>query len=380
MIGARRTARRRSSGTELSFVDLFAGCGGLALGFVQAGFDPAAAVEMERDATTTYRINIDDRIFPEDIAAVNGRGAWPKACVLVGGPPCQGFSQLGTREPGDPRNGLWREYLKALDETDAEFFVMENVPQLLKSDQFKLFCKAATGADRGFRITASVLCSADYGVPQMRFRAIVFGWKKRDPWLPLPTHGPNSPSGLPYVTVRQALRDLPAHPDGRNWHRDRPHIRDQSIVRYSAVPSDGGNRFQMQAALEAKGLGDLVPACWRRKTVGTTDVFGRLWWDRPALTVRTEFYKPEKGRYLHPEELRPLTVREAARLQSFPDSFHFPENQSMVSVARQIGNAVPPRLAYILAQAVKAQVTETSVASETLGQDSTTEQLQLVAS
>jgi DNA (cytosine-5)-methyltransferase 1 len=366
--------------SELSFVDLFAGCGGLAHGFAEAGFEPVAAVEMDRDATATYRINIDERIFTEDIAEVNGRGAWPKARVLVGGPPCQGFSQLGTRAPGDPRNGLWREYLKALDQTEAEFFVMENVPQLLKSEQFKLFCKAAGGTGRGFRIRASVLCCADYGVPQMRYRAIVFGWKKRTPWLPPPTHGPNSPSGLPYVTVRTALRDLPARPDGKNWHRARPHIREQSIVRYRAVPPDGGNRFQMQAALEASGLGELVPACWRRKPVGTTDVFGRLWWDRPALTVRTEFCKPEKGRYLHPEELRPLTVREAARLQSFPDAFRFPEDQSMVKVARQIGNAVPPRLAFVLADAVRAQLTDSVPLPSTPIQVPTTGRLQLVAS
>jgi DNA (cytosine-5)-methyltransferase 1 len=108
----------------------------------------------------------------------------------------------------------------------------------------------------------------------------------------------------------------------------------------------------MQTKLDAAGQSQLVPACWRRKVTGTTDVFGRLWWDRPALTIRTEFFKPEKGRYLHPTEHRPITVREAARLQSFPDSFLFPETQSMVSVARQIGNAVPPKLAAAIARAV----------------------------
>jgi DNA (cytosine-5)-methyltransferase 1 len=101
----------------------------------------------------------------------------------------------------------------------------------------------------------------------------------------------------------------------------------------------------MQARLDADGLGHLVPTCWRQKPTGTTDVFGRLWWDRPSVTIRTEFYKPEKGRYLHPSEDRPITVREAANLMSFPRSFVFPEHQSMTAVGRQIGNAVPPRLA-----------------------------------
>src|SRR5207244_5287069 len=127
---------------------------------------------------------------------------------------------------------------------------------------------------------------------------------------------------------------------------------------YRAVPKDGGNRFQMQANLEAGGNGSLVPACWRNKPTGTTDVFGRLWWDRPALTIRTEFFKPEKGRYIHPSADRAITVREAARLQSFPDTFIFPPGQSMVSVAKQVGNAVPPKLAQALARAIHEHLWE----------------------
>jgi DNA (cytosine-5)-methyltransferase 1 len=372
--------KARKVGAELTFVDLFAGCGGLALGFLQAGFEPLGAVEIDPDAAETYRRNIDDRIFQEDIAAVNRRGGWPQARVLVGGPPCQGFSQLGTRDPHDPRNRLWREYVDALDQTGAEFFVMENVPQLLKSDQFKLFRRLVEGPDRRFRIAASVLCSADYGVPQMRHRAIVFGWREGSPALPTPTHGPKSPDGTRHLTVRDALRGLPSRPTGRSWHRSRPNIRETSIIRYRAVPPDGGNRFQMQAALEAQGLGSMVPECWRRKPIGTTDVFGRLWWDRPAVTVRTEFYKPEKGRYLHPQELRPLTVREAARLQSFPDTFEFPETQPMVGVARQIGNAVPPALAVCLAEAVKAQLVGGSINHNLEGAAALDDQLERVAS
>jgi DNA (cytosine-5)-methyltransferase 1 len=108
----------------------------------------------------------------------------------------------------------------------------------------------------------------------------------------------------------------------------------------------------MQENLERQQRGDLVLPCFRRKPTGTTDVFGRLWWDRPAVTIRTEFYKPEKGRYLHPTAHRPITVREAARCMAFADSFRFPEEQSMTSVARQIGNAVPPLLARRIAETV----------------------------
>ena len=130
----------------------------------------------------------------------------------------------------------------------------------------------------------------------------------------------------------------------------------KSVQRYMAVPQNGGDRFQMQDNLDRAGRGHLVPACWRNKPRGTTDVFGRLWWDRPALTIRTEFFKPEKGRYLHPSEDRPITIREAARLMSFSDSFVFPETQSMTSVARQVGNAVPPLLARQIAIELGAQL------------------------
>ena len=142
---------------------------------------------------------------------------------------------------------------------------------------------------------------------------------------------------------------------GVNWHNAR-NPRPESVRRYKAVPRDGGNRFQMQRNLDHAGLGHLVPACWRNKPTGTTDVFGRLWWDRPAYTLRTEFYKPEKGRYLHPSAHRPITVREAARCMSFDDDFVLPVDQSMTSIARQVGNAVPPLLARRIAEVVAAHI------------------------
>jgi DNA (cytosine-5)-methyltransferase 1 len=173
--------------------------------------------------------------------------------------------------------------------------------------------------------------------------------KEAVPW-PAETHG--DPDLVhdreSWVSFRAAAEGLPLTPDGENWHRPR-NPRSFSVRRYKAVPRDGGNRFQMQRNLDRAGLGELVPRCWREKTTGTTDVFGRLWWDRPAYTIRTEFYKPEKGRYLHPSAHRPITVREAARCMSFPDDFELPEEQAMTSIARQVGNAVPPLLAQCIA-------------------------------
>ena len=136
-----------------------------------------------------------------------------------------------------------------------------------------------------------------------------------------------------------------------------------SIERYKTIPAEGEGRFDLAARRP-----DITPACWLRKKSGSTDVFGRLWWDRPAFTIRTEFFKPEKGRYLHPSEHRPITVREAARCMSFPDEFVFPDTQAMTAVAKQIGNAVPPLLAQTIGKAVAEHFARTAVSRRTTGE------------
>jgi DNA (cytosine-5)-methyltransferase 1 len=359
--------------TPLTLVDLFAGCGGMTRGFEDSGaFRSVFAVEFDRDAAATYAANFGDHVACGPIEDV---AAFPAADVVIGGPPCQGFSPLNREAVGFERRGLWREYLRALDAIEPSAFVMENVPELLRSAEFVEFRRQAEAL--GFAVEAEILNAADFGVPQRRRRAIVVGTRSAAPAMPSPTHAEaGSPSAdpsllvaqrattderppsasdrrAPWVTFRDAVDGLPLQPDGRRWHRPR-NPRPESVRRYKAVPRDGGDRFAMQRNLDRAGLGELVPRCWREKPRGTTDVFGRLWWDRPALTIRTEFYKPEKGRYLHPSAHRPITVREAARLMSFPDDFLLPEDQSMSSVARQVGNAVPPLLARRIAESLAA--------------------------
>lgn len=132
-----------------------------------------------------------------------------------------------------------------------------------------------------------------------------------------------------------------------------------SLERYRTIPNEGEGRFELAARRP-----DITPACWLRKKSGSTDVFGRLWWDRPAYTIRTEFYKPEKGRYLHPSEHRPITIREAARCMTLPDDFVLPETQGMVAVAKQIGNAVPPTLAQAVAEALARHLRSVEATTE----------------
>jgi DNA (cytosine-5)-methyltransferase 1 len=333
-------------------IDLFAGCGGMTRGFAETGrFEPIFAVEMDEDASATYAANFGaEHVVTDKIEHVE---KFPKADVVIGGPPCQGFSLLNRKGVGLERRTLWREYLRALRESGAEAFVMENVPQLIGSAEYEAF-KTAAEQELGFTVEGRILNAADYGVPQRRRRAIVIGVKHgKIPW-PTQTHfdpGAIPLGGQPWRTFADAVSGLPRKPSGKNWHNGR-NPRPETIIRYRHVPHNGGNRFQMQASLDAEELGHLVPSCWRNKPTGTTDVFGRLYWKRPAFTIRTEFYKPEKGRYLHPSEDRPITIREAARCMSFHDDFVFPLEQRWTEIAKQIGNAVPPILAQRIAEAL----------------------------
>jgi len=333
------------SGDGPSVVELFAGCGGMALGFKKAGFRTLLANEWDASACKSLRANITDRVAQCAIEEVD---RFPKADVIAGGPPCQGFSNLGERVPFDPRRQMWRHFMRAVEESEASVFVMENVPPLLKSQEYVEICKIADKL--GFNIAAKILNAADYGVPQTRRRAILIGVRGGAASHPEPTHVDPIKQNLltsklkPWVTVRDAIGDLPPIPDEENWHISR-NPTPMSLERYRHIPP-GGNRFDLPR--------HLTPKCWIRKTQGGTDLMGRLWWDRPSVTIRTEFYKPEKGRYLHPEQDRPITHREAARLQGFPDNFEFCGKR--IAVGIQIGNAVPPPLAHAIALHVRSLI------------------------
>jgi DNA (cytosine-5)-methyltransferase 1 len=353
----RQAKRERSHAPEPMYVaDLFAGAGGLTEGFRRTGFSPVAAVEYDKWAARTYAANFGDHVMACPIENVKvervaGGLFWsgfgidgerlefetPEVDVLVGGPPCQGFSPLGRMNDwdfNDPRNKLWKHYVRILDVLQPKVFVLENVPELLKSPEFARLLKHV---EKSYDLDYGVLNASHYGVPQARKRAIVIGSRIGKAQLP--------PASTERKTVRDAIGDLPRIPDGENWHVRR-NPTPKSVERYKAVPA-GGNRFDLM-----RKRPDITPNCWKNKKTGSTDVFGRMWWDEPAPTIRTEFFKPEKGRYLHPEAHRPITIREAARLQTFPDAFIF--LGSNVQVAKQIGNAVPVTLGERIAIQVRS--------------------------
>lgn len=342
-------------------IDLFAGAGGMTLGFIDrrfcGGFESVWALDIDKAAVATHRRNFGPHAECGDIEEwLASDRPVPAADVVVGGPPCQGFSLLNKGRVGDPRRELWLPFLDVVRRSGASVFVIENVAELRKSPEYDAIERHARTI--GFEIVSEVLIAADYGTPQTRRRTVILGYR-RDRFdganfPPLPTHAaPGAGKNLPvWKTVRDAIADL-ADPIGTEVRKVRPPLNlhfgrtptPKSLARYRAVPP-GGNRFDLQ-----RNAPEITPDCWIRKTSGGTDLFGRLWWDRPSVTIRTEFFKPEKGRYLHPEQDRPITHREAARLMGFPDDFVF--EGSKVDIAKQIGNAVPPPLAGAIAQSVR---------------------------
>lgn len=369
---------------RLKVVDLFSGAGGLSVGFEwlsEGQYTCVWANDFNRYAANTYNVNFPDVCRPGDIVDIleSSDPEIPAADIVVGGPPCQGFSLLNKKRADDPRKKLWIPFMQVIDITGARAFVMENVPQLLGSLEHAEIAEWA--ADRGFSLWSGVLLAADYGVPQSRKRAVIVGSIDTDPSLFFapprshydPSKSPNQIALLrgsyrsdaePWRTVRNAIFDLP-QPVGTEIRDEAPPLdlhfgrnpTPMSRARYRAIPKEGMNRFDLQERAP-----DLTPQCWINKTSGGTDLFGRLWWDRPAFTIRTEFFKPEKGRYLHPEQHRPITHREAARFQTFPDRFRF--TGTKIEIARQIGNAVPPLLAKAIADRLYTMLTCNEEAGE----------------
>jgi DNA (cytosine-5)-methyltransferase 1 len=350
---------RKRTATSITVLDLFAGAGGLTQGFYAASprFVTERAVEFEPAAAASFAKTFGDKVYPGPIQDWLVQETVPEVDVVMGGPPCQGFSQLGKQDPDDVRNQLWRPYAEALKRAKPKYFIVENVPAFGKSQQLQDFRDAtAEGGIIGeYSFQWHVLNAADYGAPQSRKRAILIGHHRDLPFpgFPMPTHIGR------HRTVRQALRGLSAEvletrlPErttqyaGKTFsgsfrtselHLSRDYA-ELSLNRFVNIP-EGGNRFDLPKNLKAP--------CWLNHNSGSGDVMGRLHWDKPSVTVRTEFFKPEKGRYLHPVEHRAITHLEAAKLQGFPDDRLWVGSKT--AIAKQIGNAVPTALGGAIAR------------------------------
>ncbi|RDB55232.1 DNA (cytosine-5-)-methyltransferase [Paraeggerthella hongkongensis] len=332
-------------------VDLFSGAGGLSQGLRQAGFKVIGALEVDKDAAEVFSINHPKtKVIEKDISSVSVEEAarlWGlekgELDLLAGCPPCQGFSTIGTRNreaaQDDPRNELIFEMLRFARELLPKAIMIENVPALAKDERLRRFCSSLK--DLGYDCDVRVLNVQQYKVPQRRRRMILLASRVGK----VTVRDVDLTAGSPR-TVRMAFGNL--NPDfvrrdslSRLHGRHSQHVMD--IIR--AVPHDGGGRHDLPDSL--------VLDC-HRKTSGFRDVYGRMSWDSPSPTITCGCANPSKGRFLHPEEDRAITLREAAVLQTFPLGYCFPVEKGRQRLSTMIGNALPPTFIEFHARCVKA--------------------------
>lgn len=349
-------------------IDLFCGAGGLSLGLRDAGFTIGAAIDSDPIAVRTYQDNLGHHVICGRIEEVSANDLMAKAGVsrgecslLAGGPPCQGFSLQRRGQREDLRNALILQYLRMIEDILPKFFLMENVSGLLNKHGKPFLDQLLAGVERlGYVVQLELLDARDFGVPQRRKRAFLVGARTsaRAPTFrfPKPT-SVDSPR-----TVRDAIADLPSPPQDGSCHPDvANHFREArlspiNLERIRHVPP-GGGRENIPEHLQL--------ACHKNnKGHRHLDVYGRLAWDEPSVTLTARFDSFSRGRFAHPEEHRSLTIREGARIQTFPDWLVFAGNRE--DQARQVGNAVPPLLAQCLGKNILTafkRLTEQNIAA-----------------
>ena len=318
-------------------IDVFCVVGGLSLGLRRAGFRVLAAVDIDAIALKTYRRNhrrtrtIECDIRQIDVAKLMHELGLRQGelDLLAGCPPCQGFSRIrtlnGAKDIADPAKELVFEYLRFVEHLAPRSIMLENVPRLLDDPRMRTIGRSLT--DLGYRWHASVFDAVDFGVPQRRRRAIIVGAKRLRPDFARPINRK--------WTVRSAFRRLREESgDPTHGYVERRSARVREIIR--RIPKDGGSRKELDTKDQL--------TC-HRGFDGFKDVYGRMSWGKPAPTVTGGCINPSKGRFLHPDEDRAITLREAALLQGFPISYGFDLSGGRYRTAQLIGNALPPKFA-----------------------------------
>jgi len=327
-------------------IDLFCGCGGLTLGLKQAGFDVVGAVEIDDLAVETYKANHPEvEVFDEDIQGLTVARVKRKLSLkkgeldlLAGCPPCQGFSTMRTLNGGyeiyDERNDLINQFMKFVEGLAPKTVMMENVPGLADDERFRKFCSELR--QLGYVVNHAILDAADYGVPQRRKRLILLAGKgKRIEFA----------KKVERRTVADAISGMaPPGESGDSLH-DLPERRTKKVKRLiKRIPKDGGSR---------KDLGKRYQLKCHKRCEGFKDVYGRMAWDKVAPTITSGCTNPSKGRFLHPEEDRAITLREAALLQTFSADYHFSLKKGKGKAAVMIGNALPAEFIRKQAQSIE---------------------------
>jgi DNA (cytosine-5)-methyltransferase 1 len=352
-------------------IDLFSGAGGTGAGFRDVGFKILGAVEIDENAAKTYRKNLKVEVKKTDIRDLSPaefreqlKLEKKELNVLIGCPPCQGFSRMRNGNGADDeRNDLVLSYLKFVKEFEPRYAIFENVPGMLRYEFARAFySRLCEGLNElGYNLRGYEEDAADYGTPQHRRRIIVIAARASEelPQL-IKTHGDPLSEEVqtgklkPWLTVRDAIGNdkYPKLEAGQNGEKDgnysnhiAPIIISQRVMEFiREVPHDGGSRRQVS---REKWL-----PCHLNENSGHADVYGRMSWGKPANTLTCGCTNLSKGRFIHPEQDRAITYREAAALQGFDDSFVFYGKD----ISKQIGNAVPPTLSKALATAIKREI------------------------
>jgi DNA (cytosine-5)-methyltransferase 1 len=316
----------------VSFIDMFSGAGLFSGGAAIAGMAPVFALDLSKDAVDSYNRNIAP---VARVGSVLDVLELPAADVLLAGPPCQGFSTLGRRDPTDIRNDLALQVPRWAEMCGASVVVIENVPPFLQSRQWQLL--AQTFKKMHYDVNVWELEATDFGSPQRRRRA--FTVASRIGSLSRPHICARS------LTAGDILRQPMAADDPlHSW----PEPSELALRRFKLIPSGGDKRDIMRAAPQ------LCPPSWEKVGCNATDVWGRIDTSQPSNTIRCTFQNPSKGRYIHPTKNRVLSLREGARLQGVPDSWQFVGKP--YSVARQIGNGVPLALSKAVTSSIMNQM------------------------
>jgi DNA (cytosine-5)-methyltransferase 1 len=323
-------------------IDLFSGCGGLSYGLRQAGFSVVAAFDNNSDAVQTYSLNFPEtEIFINDIRKikidmVRKKLGDDKLHLLAGCPPCQGFSSIRRlnrpESIKDERNDLILEYFRFVKELKPLTIMMENVPGLI---EYSLFYNIVDSLkELGYFIDIKIVNIQEFGVPQRRKRLVLLGSLLGDIKISEPTGET--------VTVREAIGDLESVENTKDpIHRIIAHHTPEIMKRIKATPKNGGSR---------KDIPEFGLKCHKRNGIGFSDIYGRLRWDECSPTITGGCLNPSKGRFLHPDEDRSISAREAAILQTFPVNYKFPKGISKTSISLLIGNALPPKFSRIQAE------------------------------
>jgi DNA (cytosine-5)-methyltransferase 1 len=338
-------------------VDLFSGCGGLTLGLKQAGFKVVGAVEIDPLAVKTYKKNHPKvKIWNKDIRKISStemlrtlkikRG---QLDLLVGCPPCQGYSSIRTRngrkKPRDGRNDLIFDYLRLVKGILPKTVMMENVPALATNSRMNHFKKELRRLGYCNNGTPRIMNAANYGVPQRRRRMIFTSSRIGD--ISLPNREPSK------MTVRNAIGSLPRPgKSGDPLHDIKEKRTPWTTELIRNIPKNGGSRTDLPERFHLK--------CHKKISSGFKDVYGRMSWEDVSPTITGGCVSPSKGRFLHPIQNRAITLREAALLQSFPQNYFFSCDKGKHGVALMIGNALPPTFIKKLALSIKQTLSSKS--------------------